>query len=86
MLGDPCSTYYLARTLAAAEHPRAMEMIRRSIEGGFHAHALLVRDPWLDPVRRAPAFEEVLAYAERQVREASAAFLAAGGERILGPV
>ena len=85
-LRDPCSTYYLARTLAAAEHPRAMEMIRRSIEGGFHAHALLVRDPWLDPVRRAPGFEEVVAYAKLQVQEASAAFLAAGGDRILGPV
>jgi hypothetical protein len=85
-LRDPCSTYYLARTLAAAEHPRAMEMIRRSIEGGFHSHSLLVRDPWLDSVRSAAGFEDVMAYAQRQVQEASAAFLAAGGDRILGAI
>ena len=84
-LRDPCSTYYLARTLAASEHPRAMEILRRSLEGGFHAHSLLVRDPWLDPVRPDPAFNDLLAFARRQVEEASAAFLAAGGERILGP-
>jgi hypothetical protein len=84
-LRDPCSTYYLARTLAAAEHPRAMEILRRSIEGGFHAHSLLVRDPWLDRVRPDPAFNDLIAYAKRQVEEASAAFFAAGGERLLGP-
>ena len=84
-LRDPCSTYYLARTLAAAEHPRTMEIIRRSVEGGFHAHALLLRDPWLDPVRGEAGFDDVVRYAAQQVQEAAAAFLAAGGDRLLGP-
>ncbi len=84
-LRDPCSTYYLARTLTATEHPRAMEILRRSIEGGFHAYALLMRDPWLNPVREHAEFSEVVAYAERQYREGIESFLAAGGDRILGP-
>ncbi len=85
-LRDPCSTYYLARTLAAAEHPRAMEIVRRSVEGGFHGHALLVRDPWLDPIRGFPEFGDVVRYAEAQVKEATEAYLTAGGARLLGPV
>ena len=84
-LRDPCSTYYLARTLAATEHPRAMEMLRRSIEGGFHAYSLLTRDPWLNPVRGTSEFAELLTYGEQQYREGVEAFVAAGGERILGP-
>ena len=84
-LRDPCSTYYLARTLSATEHPRAMEMLRRSIEGGFHTYSLLQRDPWLDPLRHHPEFHEVVGYAEAQYRDAIEAFRAAGGDRILGP-
>ena len=84
-LRDPCSTYYFARTLSATEHPRAIEMLRRSIEGGYHAYSLLRRDPWLDPLRQTPEFAELLAFGERQYREGIEAFVAAGGERILGP-
>ena len=84
-LRDPCSTYYLARTLAATEHSRAMEMLRRSIAGGFHAYSLLTRDPWLNPVRGTSEFAELLTYGEQQYREGVDAFIAAGGERILGP-
>ena len=84
-LRDPCSTYYLARTLAATDHPRALEIVRRSIEGGFHTYALLVHDPWLDPIRSRPEFAQLLAFGERQYREGVDAFVEAGGERILGP-
>ena len=84
-LRDPCSTYYLARTLAAIEHPRANEMLRRSIEGGFHAYSLLTRDPWLNPLRASLEFAELLAFGEQQYREGVEAFVSAGGERILGP-
>jgi serine/threonine protein kinase/tetratricopeptide (TPR) repeat protein len=82
---DPCAGYYLARTLVAMGHPRGLERLRMSIEGGFHAHALLVRDPWLDPLRDDQAFRAILATAEEGARTAAEAYLAAGGERILGP-
>jgi eukaryotic-like serine/threonine-protein kinase len=83
-LRDPCATYYLARMLGAAGHPRAIEILRRSIEGGFHSYAMFMRDPWLDPLRTEPAFQELMALTERQYREGVEAFVAAGGERILG--
>jgi N-methylhydantoinase B/oxoprolinase/acetone carboxylase alpha subunit len=48
-LRDPCATYYLARALAVLGHPSAMPMLRRAVEGGFHAFHFFARDPWLDP-------------------------------------
>jgi len=42
-LRDPCATYYLARTLSAAGHPRTLEILRRSVEGGFHPYAMFMR-------------------------------------------
>jgi serine/threonine protein kinase/tetratricopeptide (TPR) repeat protein len=81
---DACATYYLARTLAAARHPRAIEMLRRAIEGGFHSYSCFTRDPWLDSLRGEPAFAEVIALAQKEYREGLKAFIEAGGERILG--
>ncbi|HJR60638.1 MAG TPA: protein kinase [Vicinamibacterales bacterium] len=85
-LRDPCATYYLARTLASLEHPRAIETLRRAVEGGFHSYAFFTRDPWLDPLRGEEAFKEIVVFAEVQYRDAADAFVAAGGERILGPI
>jgi serine/threonine protein kinase/tetratricopeptide (TPR) repeat protein len=83
-LRDPCATYYLARTLATIEHPRALELFRRSVEGGFHSFGMFSTDPWLHPLRAIAEFQELLAYAEAQYRDAADAFIAAGGERMLG--
>jgi len=85
-LRDPCATYYLTRTLASIEHPRALEMFRRAVEGGFHAYSFFIRDPWLDKIRSDRGFKAIVEVAEAGCREASLAFVAAGGERILGPV
>jgi serine/threonine protein kinase/tetratricopeptide (TPR) repeat protein len=85
-LRDPCATYYLARTLAALDHPRAMEAFRRAVEGGFYSYSFFIRDPWLDRLRTDAAFTQVLAFAEEQYRGSAEAFVAAGGERVLGPV
>lgn len=83
-LRDACATYYLARSLAYGQHPRAIEMLRRSVEGGFHSYSLFMRDPWLDPLRTETAFKEVVALAQREYMEGVNAYIAAGGERILG--
>jgi hypothetical protein len=85
-LRDPCATYYLARSLAVIDHPRALEVLRRCVEGGFHPYWFLTRDPWLDGLRTDRAFRQVLDIAEAGRRDAARAFLEAGGERILGPV
>ena len=44
------------------------------------------QDPWLDPLRTEREFRKILGLAEAQCRDATDAFVAAGGERILGPL
>jgi TolB-like protein/tetratricopeptide (TPR) repeat protein len=85
-LRDPCATFYLARTLALGEHPDAIRMFRRAVEGGFHAYSFYLQDPWLDSLRGDPTFDEILRFAQARVQEAGEAFAASGGERILGPL
>jgi hypothetical protein len=85
-LRDPCATYYLTRTLAALEHPSAIPMVKRSVEGGFHSYSFFARDPWLDAVRSDPSFDVILQFAQARYLDAAAAFVAAGGERVLGPL
>jgi serine/threonine protein kinase/tetratricopeptide (TPR) repeat protein len=85
-LRDPCGKYYLARTLAALEHPQALESFKRAVEAGFHSYYFFIRDPWLDPLRTDESFTEIVKYAETRYRDAAEAFVSAGGERILGPI
>jgi eukaryotic-like serine/threonine-protein kinase len=85
-LRDPCATYYMARTLAIAGHPRAVEIFRRAVDGGFHSYPLFTRDPWLDPLRGDRAFIDAMTVAHQGYRDGVDAFVTAGGERILGPL
>ena len=83
---DPCGLYYLARALAAVQHPQALPTFRRAVEGGFHCATFFWRDPWLDSLRGDAEFAAVIRIAEAGYRDAAAAFVAAGGEQMLGPV
>jgi TolB-like protein len=85
-LRDPCGTYYFARTLAALRHPRALQVFRHAVETGFHCYPFFARDPWLDSLRQNPEFIDIVRLAEVGYRDAAAAFVAAGGEQMLGSV
>jgi eukaryotic-like serine/threonine-protein kinase len=85
-LRDPCATYYLGRTLAAIAHPNALEVCNRAVEGGYHCLSFLTRDPWLDSLRGSSGFNRIVQLAEAGYRDAADAFVAAGGEKLLGPV
>src|SRR4029079_9854727 len=85
-LRDPCGTYYFARALAAVEHPEALPMLKRAIDGGFNCAPFFWRDPWLDPLRGNREFDALIAQAEAGYHDAAAPFVAAGGEQMLGPV
>jgi hypothetical protein len=85
-LRDPCGTYYFARALAAVEHPEALTMLRRAIDGGFDCATFFARDPWLHSLRGNPEFDALMTQAEEGYRDAAAAFVAAGGEQMLGTV
>lgn len=81
---DPCARYYMTRFLAVLGHPRALEMLRQTIEGGFYVYAFLARDPWLDGLRTQGEFKSILARAEARYRHAVHAFREADGPRLLG--
>jgi hypothetical protein len=84
-LRDPCATFYLARTLALIEHPRALTLLRRAVDGGYHMHPFVTRDPWLDPLRGHAEFRHLVQMTEAGARDDAEAFIAAGGEKLLGP-
>ena len=81
---DPCATYYFARGLARGGRlPSALAMLRRSVEGGFTCFAFATRDPWLEPLRGGEEFRSLLRTMEARERQARAAFIEAGGDRVL---
>jgi hypothetical protein len=84
-LRDPCGTFYLARGLARIEHPSALPMLRRAVEGGYYIYTFITRDPWLDALRGSTEFNAIVRLAESGYRDAAAAFATAGGEKLLGP-
>jgi tetratricopeptide (TPR) repeat protein len=82
---DPEGIYYFARQLSfLGEADRALETLSRAINGGFFCYQAMVRDPWLDPIRGRSEFTALLRKAHDLHRQASAAFLAAGGDSLLG--
>jgi tetratricopeptide (TPR) repeat protein len=84
-VSDPEAQYYLARQLARlGAHDRALEEIQRAVGQGFSCPQILARDPWLDPLRDRRQFGAILQRAESGRRQAADAFLAAGGEKLLG--
>ena len=85
-LRDPCAAFYIARMLARIEHPRALPMLRRAVEGGYHCAFFAKRDPWLDWLRTNTEFHRIVEMAETGTRDAADAFIGAGGEKLLGPV
>jgi len=81
---DPEGLFYAARQLAYLGHTDdALNALERATTG-FYCYPALVRDPWLDPVRALPKFAQSLREVEARHREARAAFVAAGGDKVLG--
>jgi TolB-like protein len=81
----PESLFYLARQLARVnESERAISILFDVIDSGFLCSFALSRDPWLDSLRSSNRFSELLQVAEVRRSHAHAAFLAAGGQELLG--
>ncbi|HYL63660.1 MAG TPA: protein kinase [Candidatus Methylomirabilis sp.] len=84
---DPEGMFYLARQLSyLAAQDAALEMLSRAVKNGFFCYPALVRDPWLDELRTRAEFTSLLRGAQQSHREASATFLASGGDALLGIV
>jgi hypothetical protein len=82
---DPEGLFYLARHVShLGETSAALELLERVVAGGFFCFPILARDPWLDPLRKKPAFTKLLRKAETQHLEAAAAFDGLRGGQVLG--
>jgi hypothetical protein len=82
---DPEGHYYVARQLAFfGEQPMALDMLSRAIHHGFFCYPAMLRDPWLDSLRGAKEFVDMIREAGEMHREAVRAFLALKGDALLG--
>lgn len=82
---DPEGLFYLSRHLAHLnETGAALDLFERVVAGGFFCFPAMARDPWLDSLRRKPAFTRLLRRAQVQHQEALAAFIRLGGDKVLG--
>lgn len=82
---DPEGLLLHVRELAyVGELDRALALLDRVVQGGYHCPAALTRDPWLDPLRGFPEFVRLVRQAEAGRARAAEGYTRAGGERILG--
>ena len=82
---DPENLYYMSLIAAyVGDGERALATLERVVAGGWFCHATIAREPWLACVRDTPRFAALVAEAEAGHRQAAAAFLDAGGDRLLG--
>jgi serine/threonine protein kinase/tetratricopeptide (TPR) repeat protein len=83
-LRDPCGLYYIGRLIAlAGDAPRALETLGKAVAGGFACADFMASDPWLEGLHPKPEFQGLLHRARSLRDEARAAFLEAGGDRVL---
>ena len=76
---------YRARVFARGNQPDAcLDMLDRIIERGFYCSSIMLRDPWLDPIRGQARFSAIVSRADARSREAQAEFVRLNGDRILG--
>jgi eukaryotic-like serine/threonine-protein kinase len=82
---DPEGWYYQSRQLAYLnEAERALATLSQAVNLGFFCYPTMVRDPWFDPMRGLPEFNQVLDKARNLHQQALDAFAAEGGESLLG--
>jgi serine/threonine protein kinase len=81
---DPEGMYLVARALVVIdEHTWAMDLFEHVIEAGFFCPQILLRDPWLDPVRSERRFNGIVARARERSQDAEAEFRRLGGDQLL---
>ncbi|HET9762029.1 MAG TPA: winged helix-turn-helix domain-containing protein [Casimicrobiaceae bacterium] len=82
---DPEALYYCARHLAHLnEIDVAIELFERVVAGGCVSYPTFAGDPWLQLLRKKPAFGKALRQAEAEHQKAVAVFRERGGEKLVG--
>jgi len=82
---DPEIQFYISRHLAhIGEIEGAIGAFSAALDRGFLDTRALRQDPWFEPLRTSSNYTMLLQRAERESARAHAAFLAAGGEQVIG--
>jgi DNA-binding winged helix-turn-helix (wHTH) protein/tetratricopeptide (TPR) repeat protein len=82
---DPEGLFYLSRHLARLnEVEPALDLLERVVASGFFCFPAMVRDPWLDSLRKRSAFTKQLRRAEARHQDALKAFERLDGAKVLG--
>ena len=80
---DPEALFYLSRHLAHLNEVNpALDLLDRVVASGYCCFPTMSRDPWLDSLRRKPAFTRLLHRAEALHQEGVAAFERLGGPKV----
>jgi hypothetical protein len=82
---DPEALFYCARQFARLDdHRRALDALNRACDGGYTCFVALNRDPWFDPLRGDPEFQQIVARVHDRHQAMVTAFVQAGGPAVLG--
>jgi DNA-binding winged helix-turn-helix (wHTH) protein/tetratricopeptide (TPR) repeat protein len=82
---DPEGLFYAARHLARLkEENAAIDLLERVVAGGFFCFPTMVRDPWLDSLRKKSRFTKLVQRAETQHQQAGSVFAKLHGDKVLG--
>jgi eukaryotic-like serine/threonine-protein kinase len=82
---DPEGWYYWAlASVGLRDYDRALTLLRRAVDTGWHCGRALETAVILDPIRREPAFTAIVERARAAHAAAARAFAEADGHRILG--
>ena len=82
---DPEGLFYLSRHLAHLnEAAPALDLLERVVASGYCCFPTMAHDPWLDSLRKKPAFTRLLRRVEALHQEAVAAFDRLGGRHLFG--
>ena len=82
---DPEGWYYWAlASVGLQDYDRALTLLRRAVDTGWHCGRALETAVLLDPIRRDPRFTAIVDRARTAHASAARAFAGADGHRILG--
>ena len=84
-LRDPEGIYYWALMSAMmGDLEMALDLLQVTVDRGWLCHEAMATEPMLDQLRSDPRLSRILREMETKQREVAAAFVAAGGDRLLG--
>jgi hypothetical protein len=84
---DPEGVYFMARNFVRLDqHESALDLLERTVNEGFFCFQILLRDPWLDPIRSERRFNAIVARARERSQDAEAEFHRLGGDRVLASI